>query len=132
MYQSLYINFSIQLSYVIPSDIAKNLDVDSLNKNIQNEFDKNNIIRNDNEQENIKVDTILVHRSFRREMFEKVKRRFERSLSINKSETIEEMDEERLETLYHNLLSDRLDSLIAKREMSDLGSVHTKKAIKMI
>jgi len=83
-------------------------------------------------QENIKVDTILVHRSFRREMFEKVKRRFERSLSINKSETIEEMDEERLETLYHNLLSDRLDSLIAKREMSDLGSVHTKKAIKMI
>jgi len=56
MYQSLYINFSIQLSYVIPSDIAKNLDVDSLNKNIQNEFDKNNIIRNDNEQENIKVD----------------------------------------------------------------------------
>ncbi|KAG4105332.1 hypothetical protein H8356DRAFT_1634353 [Neocallimastix lanati (nom. inval.)] len=53
---SLYINFSIQLSYVIPSDIAKNLDVDSLNKNIQNEFDKNNIIRNDNEQENIKVD----------------------------------------------------------------------------
>lgn len=53
---SLYINFSIQLSYIIPSDIIQNLDINSLNNKIQNEFDKNNIIGSNNESENTQID----------------------------------------------------------------------------
>jgi len=48
---SLYINFSIQLSYILPNNVGKNIDTDSLNKKIQSEFDKNNVIGNNNAQE---------------------------------------------------------------------------------
>jgi len=55
---SLYINFSIQLSYILPNDIAKDININSLNKNIQEEFNKKNIIGNNNEntQENTSTD----------------------------------------------------------------------------
>lgn len=49
--QSLYINFSIQLSYILPNDIGKNINTDSLNEKIQSEFNKNNIIGNNTAQE---------------------------------------------------------------------------------
>ncbi|ORX41464.1 hypothetical protein BCR36DRAFT_407506 [Piromyces finnis] len=52
---SLYINFSIQLSYVLPNDIGKDVNIDLLNKKIQSEFDKNNVIGN-NSQESSPVD----------------------------------------------------------------------------
>jgi len=48
---SLYINFSIQLSYILPNDIGKNINTDSLNEKIQSEFNKNNIIGNNTAQE---------------------------------------------------------------------------------
>jgi len=53
---SLYINFSIQLSYILPSDIAKDFNIDTLNEHIQNEFNKNNVIGNTNQQENSPID----------------------------------------------------------------------------
>ncbi|ORX84479.1 hypothetical protein BCR32DRAFT_266273 [Anaeromyces robustus] len=55
---SLYINFSIQLSYILPNDIAKDININSLNENIQEEFNKKNIIgnNNDNTQDNTSTD----------------------------------------------------------------------------
>jgi len=49
---SLYINFSIQLSYILPEDIATNLDINALNENLQNEFNKNNFSKNNSTQDN--------------------------------------------------------------------------------
>jgi len=48
--KSLYINFSIQLSYILPEDIASNINIESLNENLQKEFNKNNISNNSTQE----------------------------------------------------------------------------------